>query len=91
MEDVILINGKKPGPVVAEAWRKLSGFDPFAGDKFDLDGTLERIALVYGLPVDEVAAGLQISDIIPCYLGCVRHVNGLVFSKLSEVSKKKQN
>lgn len=87
------IKGKIPTDVKAEAWIKLNGYDPFINDVFDLDGTLERIALVYGITKEDVAEDLNISDILPVYLECVKFVNSLVFSKLDKIasagSKKK--
>lgn len=90
---MIAIKGKIPKDVKAEAWRRIGGFDPFHDGSFDMDGVVERIAVVYDLTTEEVLENLNISDILPCYLDCVKFVNGLVFSKLDKIassgSKKK--
>lgn len=83
------IHGKVPGDIKAVAWRKIAGYNPFEGDKLDIDGVLERIAICYDLPVEDVAAELSVSDILPVYMDCVRYVNGLVFEKLNQLPKKK--
>lgn len=79
------IKGIVPKDVKAEAWRKISGFDPFNGERFDFDGVVERIAVVYGLSTDDIEAELSVSDILPVYMDCVKFVNDLVFSKLNQM------
>lgn len=88
---MLTINGKQPKDVTAEAWRKLSGFEPFHDGTVDITGTIERIAIVYGVTPEEVAAHISVSDVLPCYLDCVKLVNELVFSKLNKLSGGKKN
>lgn len=83
---MLTIKNKKPQDIKVAVWDKISGFDPFKDEKFDLQGTIERIADVYGLTADEVAEELAVSDVLPCYLDCVKFVNGLVLSKLGKLS-----
>lgn len=87
------ICGKKPGSIKAVCWRKMAGFDPLSGDKFDFNGALERIALIYGLTTEQVEEDLELADVLPVYLDCVGFVNDCVFSRLNELSdhgKKKE-
>ena len=85
------INGKEPSEVKAQVWRELAGFDPLANDSFDFDGTVAKIALVYGVDASVVEAELALSEVLPVFLECVEFVNGKVFEKLNKVAKKKEN
>lgn len=85
------INGKVPSEVKAQVWRELAGFDPLADNTFDCEGTIEKIALVYGLDATVVEAELALSEVLPVFLDCVAFVNSKVFEKLDKVAKKKEN
>lgn len=81
------IAGKTPGSVKVKVWRELEGFDPLADNVIDVEGTLKRIAMVYDLPVDTVADELELNELLPLYIDCVKHVNGIVLEKLKSVPK----
>lgn len=80
------INSKVPHTVKMQAWRKLSGFNPFANDRLDLDGVVERIACVYDVDKSAVEE-LDVSELLPIYFECVNFVNSLVLSKLEKMPK----
>ena len=84
---LVKIAGKTPTTVKAGAWRKLAGYDPLDNDRFDYDGTVERIAMVYGVTVEEVEDAVNIEDVLPLYLECVRYLDDKAFSKLGNLPK----
>lgn len=85
---MLTIAGKQPSDKIkAKVWRELAGYDPLAGDTFDFDGCIEKIALVYDVEPEKVTEELDISDVFPTFLECIKHVNGLVLSKLDTLPK----
>lgn len=84
---MIKINGKLPVAPRVRTWRELEGYNPLAGDKIDVNGCIERIALVYGLSVEEVEEHLELSDMLTCYVDCVEYVNNVIFEKLNGIPK----
>lgn len=81
------IAGKEPKNLKAKIWRELAGYDPLANDEFDFDGCVEKIALVYGVSADEVVEELDLAEVFPVFMDCIRFVNSLVLSKLDAAPK----
>lgn len=84
---MLKIAGKLPENVKVKVWRELEGYDPLNGGDIDVEGTLEKIAMVYGLDVDVVAEELALDDLLPTYIECIKYVNDIVLSKLKNVPK----
>lgn len=84
------IAGKTPDKIKARVWREMTGFDPFKDDRFDFNGTVERIALFYGVTPDEVLDELDVSELFPTFVGCVKYLNSQVLRALDETPKKKE-
>lgn len=81
------IAGHQPKPPKVKVWRELEGFDPLKDGQINVEGTLEKIAMVYDLPVDTVAEELELADLLTCFLDCVKFVNGVVLEKLKNMPK----
>ena len=89
---MVTIKGKVPGTdIKAKVWRELSGYDPLEGDKFDFDGCVAKIALVYGVDPDDVVEELDLAAVFPTFLECIAHVNSLVLSRLDKMPKNVEN
>lgn len=78
---------KLPDKPKAKVWRELQGFNPLEDGKFNYNATIEKIALVYGLTVEEVEADLGLDEVLPVFLECVEYVNDFVFAKLQAIPK----
>lgn len=72
--------------ITVKLWKDINDFNPLESGKFDLDGTVKRIAEVKDIPVEEVEK-MPISDILPEFLDCVRIVNEEVFKKVNLLPK----
>ena len=84
---MLLINGKGPVPPKVKTWRELETFNPLANGNVDVEGTLQRIALVYGTDIETVAENLDLADLLPTFIECIKYVNGVVLEKLQDVPK----
>lgn len=84
------IAGKTPDKIKARTWKEFAGYDPFKDDNFDLDGTAERIAMVYGLTAEQVLDELTVDEIFPTFLDCVHHINAQVLRTFKDTPKKKE-
>lgn len=67
--------------VTVKLWKRLNAFDPMAGGKLDIDGTVELVAAARGKTVEEIEE-MPMEDILPEFLKCVQDANALVFSKI---------
>ena len=82
------IAGKTPSTSLkVKVWRELEGFDPLKDGEINVEETVKKIAMVYDLPVDTVSDELELSDLLPVFIDCVKHVNGIIFEKLKTIPK----
>lgn len=84
---MITINGKTPETVTVKAWKELAGYNPIKDNRLDVSGTVDRIAMVYNVTVEDVENELNMDDLLPCFLECVTFCNELVFKKLDVIPK----
>lgn len=73
--------------ITVKMWKDLVSFDPIKDGKFDLDGTIERIAKVKGKTIDEIESTTAVEDVLPTFIECVREANDLVFKRLDTIPK----
>lgn len=84
------IAGKTPDKVKARTWKEFTGYDPFEGDTFDFDGTVTRIADIYGVTPEQVMDELDIDELFPVFIDCVKHINAQVLRVFKDTPKKKE-
>lgn len=72
--------------ITIKDWKDITTFEPIKDGILDVDGTIQRIAKIKNISVEEVEA-MDVSDLLPEYLNCVRAVNESVFAKISKLPK----
>lgn len=76
--------------ITVKDWREINEFDPMAGGKFNLEGTVALIERVTGKSKEEIEA-LPMEDLLPTFLDCVHKANALVFEKINKMPKNAQS
>jgi hypothetical protein len=79
-----------PKTIKARVWRELVGYDPLADGKFDYDGCVEKLALVYGVDKQVIEDEFDLDQLLPAFVRAVEFVNGQVLAGLEELPKKKE-
>lgn len=72
--------------ITIKDWKDITTFEPIKDGILDVDGTIQRIAKIKNISIEEVEA-MDVSDLLPEYLNCVRTVNESVFAKISKLPK----
>ena len=72
--------------ITVKMWKDINTFDPMENGVFNVDGTVERVAMVTGKTVAEVEE-MPMNELLPTFLECVKTVNREVFAKLDVMPK----
>ena len=77
--------------ITVKLWKDITGYNPINVEtgEFDVNGTMDVIMQVKGKSKEELEA-MDISDLLPEYLDCVKMVNEAVFAKIGQLPKKKE-
>lgn len=81
---------KLPKSIKAKVWRELVGFDPLADGKFNYDGCIEKLALVYNVDKAEIEENFELHELLPAFVKAVDFVNSQVVRGLKEIPSKKK-
>lgn len=72
--------------ITVKMWKDINAFDPMAGGKLDVDGTVKHIANVREKSIEEIEA-MPMENLLPEFLECVHIVNNTVFAKINQMPK----
>lgn len=72
--------------ITVKLWKEVSEFNPMENGELNVDKTVKLISQVKEIPVEEVEK-MDISDLLPEFLDCVRIINTKIFAKVDKMPK----